>query len=210
MSGLNIISELLNAMSGATAPYVSMLAEQVSGQASKLAYEQEKLFAPLDPATFSSQIFWLLLSFGVLLFLLAKVLLPRLGGILEERSNRIADDIDAASRMQKKAELAGKAYEQSLGDARAKAHNVAETTRASVNAELEAEMQTADAETAIQMERAEAKIQKTRAAALANVDDIASETAKAVVEHLYTKKISITTVRKTVKTLGQSARLKTG
>lgn len=164
--------------------------------------EGAQTFAPLDTSTFPSQLFWLFLTFGVLLFLLAKVLLPRLGGILEERSNRIADDLDSASRMQREAELAGKAYEQSLGDARAKAHNVAETTRASVTAELEAEMQTADAETAKQMARAETKIQATRATALANVDEIASETAKAVVEHLYTKKINIATVRKTVKALG--------
>ncbi len=163
--------------------------------------ESAKTFAPLDTSTFPSQLFWLFLTFGVLLFLLAKVLLPRLGGILEERSNRIADDLDAASRMQREAEMAGKAYEQSLGDARAKAHNVAETTRASVTSELEAEMQTADAETAKQLVRAEAKIQAMRKAALANVDEIASETAKAVVEHLYTKKVSIATVRKTVKTL---------
>ncbi len=130
------------------------------------------------------------------------MLLPRLGGILEERSNRIADDLDVAARMQREAELAGKAYEQSLGDARAKAHNVAETTRASVDAELEAEMQTADEQTAKQMQRAETKIQAMRETALANVDEIAVETAKALVEQLYTKKISIATVRKTVKALG--------
>ncbi|PHS37399.1 MAG: F0F1 ATP synthase subunit B' [Robiginitomaculum sp.] len=163
-------------------------------------------FAPLDTSTFPSQLFWLFLTFGVLLFLLAKVLLPRLGGILEERSNRIADDLDTASRMQREAELAGKAYEQSLSDARAKAHNVAETTRASVNVELEAEMQIADEETARQMARAETKIQAMREKALANVDEIASETAKALVEHLYSKKISIVTVRKTVKRLA----IKTG
>ncbi len=163
--------------------------------------ESAQTFAPLDTSTFPSQLFWLFLTFGVLLLLLAKVLLPRLGGILEERSNRIADDLDAASRMQREAELAGKAYEQSLGDARAKAHNVAETTRASVTAELEAEMQKADEQTALQMQRAETKIQETRETALASVDEIASQTAKAVLEHLYSKKISITTVRKTVKTL---------
>ncbi len=164
--------------------------------------EGEKLpFAPLDFSTFPSQIFWLLLSFGVLLFMLSKVLLPRLGGILEERSNRIADDLDSAARMQREAELAGKAYEQSLADARAKAHNVAETTRASVNAELEAEMQIADEQAAKQMAQAEAKIQKTRASALANVDDIAVETTQTIVEHLFSKKFNVAAVRKAVKAL---------
>ncbi len=161
-----------------------------------------KVFSPLDFSTFPSQLFWLFLSFGILLFLLSKVLLPRLGGILEERSNRIADDLDSAARMQREAEQAGKAYEQSLSDARAKAHNVAETTRASVNAELEAELLMADEQTAKQTAQAEAKIQATREAAMANVDEIAAETAQALTQHLFTKKVTITAVRKAIKALG--------
>jgi len=162
-------------------------------------YAESGLFPPLDTSTYPSQLFWLAITFGLLLFLLSRVLLPRLGGILEERSNRIADDLDGAARMQREAEAAGKAYEQSLADARAKAHNVAETTRASVASELEAEMLAADEQTAKQLEQAEAKIQKTRTSALANVDDIAMETAKTVVEHLFAKKFSIASVRKAVK-----------
>jgi len=187
MSGFNI----LLAISGAVASETGNVTEHVE--------EHVQTFAPLDTSTFSSQIFWLLLTFGILLFLLSRVLLPRLGGILEDRSNRIADDLDSAARMQREAEAAGKAYEQSLADARAKAHNVAETTRASVTSELETEMQAADEQAAKQLAQAEAKIQKTRAAALANVDDIATETAKAVVEHLFTKKFSLASVRKAVK-----------
>ncbi len=164
-------------------------------------HAESGLFPPLNTATYPSQIFWLAITFGLLLFLLAKVLLPRLGGILEERSNRIADDLDSAARMGREAEQAGKAYEQSLSDARAKAHNVAETTRASVTSELETEMQTADEQAAKQMAQAEAKIQKTRAEALANVDEIASQTAQAVVEHLYSKKFNIASVRKAVKAI---------
>ena len=160
------------------------------------------VFPPLDASTFSSQLFWLAISFGLLLFLLAKVFLPRLGGIIEHRSHQIADDLDSAARMQREAELAEKTYEQALSDARAKAHNVAETTRASINSEIEAEMAKADAESARQMETAEAKIRDLRAKALGNVDEIATDTAKALVESLYSGKITATTARKAVKAQG--------
>lgn len=157
------------------------------------------VFPPLDASTFASQLFWLFIFFGLLLFLLAKVLLPRLGGILEERSNRIADDLDSAARMQREAEAAELAYEQSLKDARAKAHNVAETTRASINAEIEAEIETSELEAAKHMEVAEAKIRKLREKALANVDGIAADTAKALVEKLFTGKITSAAAGKAVK-----------
>lgn len=185
-----------------------MVATGAAGEHAKEAAEnvaehaESGIFPPLDTSTYPSQLFWLAITFGILLFLLSRVLLPRLGGILEERSNRIADDLDSAARMQREAEAAGKAYEQSLADARAKAHNVAETTRANITSELDTEMQTADAQAAKQLAQAEAKIQKTRAGALANVDDIATETAQAVVEHLFAKKFSIAAVRKAVKAIG--------
>ncbi len=179
MNGFNIIL----AISEATAPHG----------------EHAQTFAPLDMSTFPSQIFWLLLTFGVLLFMLSKVLLPRLGGILEERSHRIADDLDSASRMQREAEAAEFSYEQSLKDARAKAHNVAETTRASINEEIETEMAAAELEFIKQMEKAETKIRKTREAALANVDSIAADTAKSLVEKLFAGKITMASASKAVK-----------
>ena len=158
------------------------------------------VFPPLDSSTFSSQLFWLAVTFGLLLFLLSKVFLPRLGGILEHRSSQIADDLDGAARMQREAEHAEKSYEQALSDARAKAHNVAETTRASINAEIEAEMQKADEEAARQMDVAEGKIKALRAKALSNVDDIAADTAKTLVESLFSGKITAATATKAVKT----------
>ena len=160
------------------------------------------VFPPLDSSTFSSQLFWLAVTFGLLLFLLSKVFLPRLGGILEHRSNQIADDLDSAARMQREAEHAEKSYEQALSDARAKAHNVAETTRASINAEIETEMQKADEETARQMDVAEGKIKTLRAKALTNVDDIAADTAKTLVESLFSGKITAATAAKAVKAQG--------
>ena len=160
----------------------------------------ERIFPPLDTSTYPSQIFWLAVTFGLLLFLLAKVLLPRVGSILEERSNRIADDLDSAARMQREAELAGKAYERALSDARAKAHNVAETTRSGLNSELEEHMNKADLETQALLAKAETKIKKTREQALANVEEIATDTASEILSQVFGKKISIAKIRAAVKT----------
>ena len=158
------------------------------------------VFPPLDTSTYPSQLFWLAVTFGLLLFLLAKVLLPRVGNILEDRSNRIADDLDGAARMQRDAQRAEKAYDQALSDARAKAHNVSETTRASVHAEITSELDAAEADFAEQMNVAENKIRKMRENALSNVDDIAAETAKTLVEKLGKASINIATARRAVRT----------
>ncbi len=156
-------------------------------------------FPPFDPQYFAGQIFWLLISFGILYFLLARVFLPRIGQTLEDRSNRIADDLDSAAHMQADAEAASKAYDKSLADARAKAHTVAESTRQSVDAEIEAEMAEADALAAKQAGIAENRINKIRTAAMANIDGIAAEVAAAAVKAVSGKTISAATIAVAVK-----------
>ena len=57
----------------------------------------------LDIVTYSSQIFWLAISFIVLYFLVAKIAMPRIAEVLEERQERIEDDLDKAETLKKEA-----------------------------------------------------------------------------------------------------------
>ncbi len=53
-------------------------------------------FPPFQTQTFPSQLVWLAISFVLLYVLMAKVALPRIGAIFEERSKRISGDLKAA------------------------------------------------------------------------------------------------------------------
>lgn len=133
-------------------------------------------------ATFASQVTWLIITFGILYLVLAYVILPKIGDTIANRQNRIADDLNTASRMQREAEEAEKAYDRVLADAKAKAHNVAESTRSSINEEIEREIMAADAEAAAQSLKAEARIGDIRRSALSNIDTIASDVASDIVK----------------------------
>ena len=135
-----------------------------------------------DFSTWSSQIFWLVITFGLLYLVLTYIILPRIGSGISERGDRIADDLDAASRMSKEAVQAGKDYDREMAAAKAKAHNIAETTRKSVDSEIEAEVEAAEAEFATKQASADARISKIRNAALAQIDAVASDTASAIVQ----------------------------
>ena len=137
-----------------------------------------------DFSTWSSQIFWLVVCFGLLYLVLSLFILPRVREGLTERSDRIADDLDAASRMQKEAEQAAVAYERVVANAKAKAHNIAETTRKSVDAEIEAEIAEAEAEFATKQAVADERIAKIRSEAMSHIDSVAQETASAIVNKL--------------------------
>ena len=76
----------------------------------------------LDIETYASQIFWLIVTFLVLYFLVAKIAMPRIAEVLEGRQERIEDDLDKAETLKKEAYLVRIEYEKALSSAREEAH----------------------------------------------------------------------------------------
>lgn len=138
----------------------------------------------LDASTFPSQIFWLLIALAVLYWLMSKIALPRIGSVLEERADAIAGDIDRAEELKRKAEEAGKAYQQALADARARAQAIAAETRADIQKEVDAAIARADAEIAARTAEGEKRIGEIRESAMHSVREVAEETAIAVVDRV--------------------------
>jgi F-type H+-transporting ATPase subunit b len=141
-------------------------------------------FPPFNTSTYPAQLIWLAITFAILYYMMAKVIVPRLSGLIETRRQTIANDLDQASGMRARAEEAGAAYEKSLAEARAKAQAIAQETRTALTSETEGRRKALEAELAGKLSAADAAIQARTAAAMSNVQAIAVETAGAIVERL--------------------------
>ncbi|HWL06687.1 MAG TPA: F0F1 ATP synthase subunit B' [Xanthobacteraceae bacterium] len=141
-------------------------------------------FPPFRQETFASQAIWLILTFVLLYVLMAKLGLPRVGGILENRQNRIEGDLAAAEQAKAAADAAIASYEKSLADARARAQAMAAETQQQQHDAVEAQRKTLEQQLNARIAAAEATIATTRANAMANVKTIATDAAAAIVEQL--------------------------
>lgn len=141
-------------------------------------------FPPFDPTYFPSQLFWLAISFGGLYFILARMILPRLGGNLERRSDAIADDLDEAARLNEQAVEAKEALETKLAQAKAKSRETSAKTEAEIAKEVAEATREVDAKIGEKLEAAEARISELRQKAMANVEDVASEATSAILAKL--------------------------
>jgi F-type H+-transporting ATPase subunit b len=141
-------------------------------------------FPPFQKETFASQLFWLALCFVALYLLISRIAVPRIGGILEERSNRIDGDFAAAQRMKEESEAALAAYEKSLAEARNRAQAIGAEIRDKLHAEAEERRKTLEAKLNAELAEAEKQIAATKTAAMANVRGIAVDAAAAIVERL--------------------------
>ena len=77
----------------------------------------------LDVTSYLPQLVWLAISFVALYFLMAKLALPRIADVLEERSKRREDNLARAEELQAEAEAAAEAYERVLAEARGTAQS---------------------------------------------------------------------------------------
>jgi F-type H+-transporting ATPase subunit b len=148
------------------------------------AGEHGRGFPPFDPHTFASQILWLALTFIALYVVMARVALPRIGSILEDRRRHIDGDLEAAKRLKEESDAAIAAHEKALNEARARAQTLASDTRAKASAAADARRKEVDAKLALRVAEAEKGIAATRTAAMGNVRSIATEAAGAIIERL--------------------------
>jgi F-type H+-transporting ATPase subunit b len=138
----------------------------------------------LDFSTFGNQIFWLVVTLVVIYLILSRVALPRIAGVLAERSGTISNDLAAAEELKAKAVAAEEAYNKALADARAEAAKIVATTKADMKAELDAAIAKADAEISQKTAESEKVISEIRATALESVEEVAKNTAMALVAAL--------------------------
>lgn len=152
--------------------------------------EDESGFPPFNPATFASQLLWLAICFGIFYILMGRLVIPRIGAIIETRKNRIAADLADASRLKGETDAAIAAYEKALAEARRKAAAIAAETRATLTADIDAKRHAADAALHEKLSKAEAEIADIKAKALAEVSGIARETTQSVVAALSTATVT--------------------
>ncbi|KAF2991048.1 ATPase [Methylocystis sp. MJC1] len=141
-------------------------------------------FPPFQTENFAPQLFWLVLIFGFLYILMSRIALPRVGGIIENREQKIASDLDASREMQAKAQAAAAANDENLRLRREEAQAIGREAQQKIANETAAQRARAESEAGEKIRAAEERINVAKSAALANVEEIALDAAASIVEKL--------------------------
>lgn len=153
--------------------------------ATDTAHEAGKAGMPqLDFSTFPNQIFWLVVTLLVIYFVLSRIALPRIGGVLAERKGIITNDLAAADELKQKAVSAEKAYNDALVRARAEANKIVAEAKADIQKDLNKAIAVADTQISAKSAESEVRIGEIRAGALAAITEVAKDTAAALVAAL--------------------------
>ncbi len=142
-------------------------------------------------ATYASQIFWLLITFGLLYFVVGRGMVPKIVATVDAREAKVSGDLAAAEAARQQADRTEEAWRADMDAARAAA--LAETSAAKHQAALSAEQQVkaADADLAERLGHHDLAIANAKAEALANLETVSAEAARDLVAKLAGLDVSV-------------------
>jgi F-type H+-transporting ATPase subunit b len=138
----------------------------------------------LDPEFFVSQLFWLVVVFATLYFLMSKLVLPRISEVLEERQDKVDDDLARAEKLRIEAEAVLTEYEEALAVAREEAAGVLKQATDEMKAQAAEQQSAFSRKLAEQSKEAEDRILAAKTEALGNLKSVAAEAAVAATAKL--------------------------
>jgi F-type H+-transporting ATPase subunit b len=129
----------------------------------------------------SSQVFWLLVTFGFVFFVIGLGMVPKIQSTVDARDSKISGDLEAAKAAFAKGDEIEETYRARENESRAKAQAVIADAKAKAAKDTEKQIAVADAKIATKVAAAEADIRAASASAMTEIEAVAVEAAQNMV-----------------------------
>jgi len=136
----------------------------------------------LDPTYWASQAFWLILIFTLLYLSLAKMFIPKIKEGIDDRENKIKDDLDEAQKIKLITEEKHKDYEITIENAKKEVQKIIFESKNKLNSEIQNKKKKIEKEIEAEVRSAEQEIEKLKKDSLASISTISEEIASKVIE----------------------------
>jgi F-type H+-transporting ATPase subunit b len=150
-------------------------------------------------ATYASQIFWLLLTFGIVFVVIGLGMVPKIQGNVDQRDRNVADDLAAAERARAEADRVEEEWRSRENAIRGEAQKVIAEARASAAKTTEVTLGEANGRIAAHLSAEEARIAAASRAAMAEIEAVSADAAQSIVARLSGANVSEAEARDAVK-----------
>ena len=138
----------------------------------------------LNPEFWVSQIFWLILTFGIMYLVLSKLILPKISNNLESRKSQILENIEAAEKQREVSESKLKEYEEVISKSKVDASAIFNQAREKGIKDINAKREVLDKQIDDEIAEAEKEIEALKKNAPDKINKIAIETSSELLKKL--------------------------
>ena len=136
----------------------------------------------LDPTYWPSQAFWLILIFTFLYLALSKMFIPKIKESIDDRENKIKDDLDEAQELKTIAEQKLKEYEITIENAKKDVLKIIFKSKKKLSSEIQNKKKEFEKEIELEVKSAELEIKNLKSESLANISTISEEMTSKIIE----------------------------
>tara|TARA_X000001036_G_scaffold204939_1_gene192549 strand:+ start:229 stop:819 length:591 start_codon:yes stop_codon:yes gene_type:complete len=138
----------------------------------------------LNPEFWVSQIFWLVLTFGLLYIILSKLILPKISNNLESRKSQILENIETAEKQREESEKKVKEFEKIILDSKIEAKNYFNEARQKILEDITIKKNSLGKDIDDEISTAEQEIKNLKTASSEKIKNIAIETSSELIKQL--------------------------
>ena len=152
----------------------------------------------LDPTYWASQAFWLILTFTVLYISIAKLYLPKIKNNLDDRENKIKDDLDAANKFKDLSELKLKEYEKILENSKKEVIKIHLDSKNKLDKDIQTKKDMMDKEIETEITKAQQEINELKKNSILDIQNISKDLASNIIENISGDKLNESSIKATV------------
>ena len=163
-----------------------------------------KLFAAeagmpqLDPTYWLSQAFWLILVFSILYISISKFYLPKIKDNLDNRENKIKEDLENANKFKEQSEAKAKEYESILEKAKKEVLKIHFESKSILDKDIQSKKESMEKEIEKEIMKAQKEILELKKNSISSIQTISESIASNIIENISGDKLNESSIKATV------------
>jgi F-type H+-transporting ATPase subunit b len=152
----------------------------------------------LDPTYWASQAFWLILIFTILYISIAKFYLPKIKNNLDERENKIKEDLDSANKFKDLSELKLKEYEKILENSKKEVTKIHLESKSKLDKDIQVKKDIMEKEIEAEIFKAQKEITELKKNSILDIQNISKDLAADIIENISGDKLNESSIKAAV------------
>ena len=157
----------------------------------------------LDPTYWASQVFWLIVVFTILYISVAKFYLPKIKSNLDNRENKIKEDLESANKFKELSELKLKEYEKILEDSKNEVLKIHLESKNKIDKDIQRKNDIIEKEIENEIIKAQKEIAELKKNSISDIQSISKGIASNIIENISGDKLNESSIKAAVEAISK-------
>ena len=166
-------------------------------------YSAEAGMPQLDPKYWASQAFWLILVFVILYISLSKFYLPKIKSNLDNRENKIKEDLENANKFKEQSEAKLKEYGLILDKAKKEVNKIHFDSKTALDKDIQTKKEVIEKEIEKEILKAQKEISELKKNSISSIQNISENITANIIENISGDKLNESSVKSAVEEISK-------